>query len=168
MVQDFADNSPVQLNLVLDYSILRVRQRLTAPDFHHWCGLNGIYLYHISTGDNLVVQNCTMKFFGYNLGGGFGAGVYTDEITYLKVHNCDISYVNNAIWNGRDATGCIVDIQNNTISYCIMGSDASGIAFGGDTQNEISYNGSIIKNNDISKFMLKGISCSHSSYHRIV
>lgn len=133
-----------------------------------YTGKNAIWLERHSTGDHLIVNNCTTRFTGNNLAGlaegsWSGSGVFVYDLRNWEVTNCDISYAWIGIWGGKTTGRVIVKIQKNTISNSFWGDEPRGIAFGSNTHEVIDYSGSIISDNDVSRFLHHGISLSHVS-----
>jgi len=120
--------------------------------------------------NHITVDGCTLKHTGEtysthnSYGEWSGAGIYFYQGNQLTVTNCTISYN----WMGvyfqrRDGSPASHTIDNNTISYQIFGYNkkSHGIAFGG-TGPFPDYAGTVIKNNDIHHFGMRGIALSHS------
>ena len=128
---------------------------------------NAIYGYK---SQHINVDGCTLKFTGEthssnsSVGEWSGAGIWFAQGTQLTVNNCDISYNWVGIYFKRsDGSPAVHTIENNTFSYQIFGHNmrSLGIAFGGVGPFP-NYAGTVIKNNTIHNFAMKGIALSHS------
>jgi len=129
--------------------------------------------FHISSSDNVVINGCTMKYCGETysaddpVGQWSGAGVYGYNADKLTVKNCRMSYVWMGVYHqGTGSNSYTVIIDNNIISYCIIGGntplECHGVAFGGGQSSYYDYSGSKVSNNHISYFGNRGVSLSHA------
>lgn len=119
---------------------------------------------------HITVHRCTLKFTGETYsantryGEWSGAGIWFSQGTELTVTNCIISYNWVGVYFKRsDGSPARHTIDNNTFSYQIFGYNmrSHGIAFGGVGPFP-NYAGTVIKNNTIHHFGMKGIALSHS------
>ena len=122
-----------------------------------YSGHAGIYIYDNS--DNITIQNCDINYTGSNQHGyvfPYGQGIHT-RADHTTISNNTFYSNYKAIQVVPAPTGCVVAIQNNTISEATgKGEDADGICFSqsGDAKD---CSGSVVSGNDISEFMDDGI-----------